>query len=208
MIVPLLQEIRSRIDREAVVWAAVPACIAVAVMALFAVPNYVRALRMQDEAQRLEAVSSENISQRNNLLNLDRSVAVLREQARRCRPLAEGIDRDRLLPSITRPTDGTVVREQSIRTGAPAPVEGIAFGGPVLRREVAVDMAASFESAFGVLEAAEGIDQIVTPRVVEFTITGTPIEQALEGTATVRAVLVFDEWFEAKATAGSAGGRR
>lgn len=208
MIVPLMQEIRSRIDRDAVLWAVVPACAAVAVMALFAVPNYVRALRMQDEAQRLEAVTSENISQRNNLLKLDRSVAALREQARRCRRLAEGVDRDRLLPSITRPTDGAVVREQSIRTGAPAPVDGVAIGGPVLRREVSVDMAASFESAFGVLEAAEGIDQIVTPRIVEFTVTGTPIEQATEGNATVRAVLVFDEWFEAKAPAAAPGGKR
>lgn len=208
MIARHLGGIRSRLDRDTLVWAVAPAAAAAAVVALFAVPNYVRALRMQDEAQRLEAVSSENISQRNNLLSLERQVTALRERARRCRHLAEGTERERLLPSITRPTDGTVVREQSIRTGALATVEGVAFGGPVRRREVTVDMSATFESAFGVLEAAEGIDQIVTPRVIEFTATSTPIEQALEGRAVVRAVLVFDEWFEAERAPDAPGGAR
>jgi hypothetical protein len=172
---------RAALDRETVTWAVVPGTAAVLVTALFVVPNYVRALEMQDEAQRLEAVAGENISQRNNLQLLERSVAALRDEtARRCRPMGEGIGNDRLLASITRPTDGTDVS-----------------GAGALRREVSVEMTASFESAFGVLEAAEGVDQLVAPRVVEIAVLHGPIEQASAGNAAVRATMVFDEWFEA-----------
>lgn len=191
---------RGLLDRETVVWAVVPAFAAVLVTLLFVVPNYARALRMQDEAQRLEAVASENISQRNNMRTLEANVAALRETcARRCRPLAEGAEHDRLLAAITRPTDGTVVREQSIRTGQMSSVDGIAIGGPVRRREVTVEMTGAFDSIFGVLDAAEGIDQLVTPRVVEIVVLEGPIEQATHGNAAVRTTMTFDEWFEAAA---------
>lgn len=192
---------RGMLDRETVVWAVVPAVTAALVTALFVVPNYVRALDMQDEAQRLEAIAGENISQRNNLKLLEANVAALRETcARRCRPLAEGAEHDRLLAAITRPTDGNVMREQSIRTGPMVPVDGVAIGGPVRRRDVTVEMTASFESIFGVLDAAEGIDQLVTPRTVEIVVLTGPIEQAAEGNPAVRATMVFDEWFEAPAS--------
>jgi hypothetical protein len=61
-------------------------------------------------------------------------------------------------------------------------------------------MTASFESIFGVLDAAEGIDQLVTPRTVEIVVLTGPIEQATEGNPAVRATMVFDEWFEAPAS--------
>jgi len=200
---------RGAFDRETVAWAIVPGTAAVLVTALFVIPNYMRALDMQDEAQRLEAVSSENISQRNNLKLLERNVSALREEcARRCRPLAEGAEHDRLLATITRPTDGSVVREQSIRTGQMSTVDGIAIGGPVQRREVTVEMTASFESVFGVLDAAESVDQLVTPRVVEIVVMHGPIEQAAAGNPAVRATMSFDEWFEAPKAADRKEARR
>lgn len=208
-----VDSVRGLLDRETVVWAVVPAVAAALVTVLFVVPNYVRALGMQDEAQRLEAIAGENISQRNNLKLLESNVAALRETcARRCRPLAEGAEHDRLLAAITRPTDGSVVREQSIRTGQMVPVDGVAIGGPVRRRDVTVEMTASFESIFGVLDAADGIDQLVTPRTVEIVVLSGPIEQATEGNPAVRATMVFDEWFEApaaeRAKAAAKGGDR
>jgi hypothetical protein len=200
---------REAFDRETIAWAIVPGTAAVLVTALFVIPNYMRALDMQDEAQRLEAVAGENISQRNNLQLLEKNVGALREEcARRCRPLAEGAEHDRLLATITRPTDGTVVREQSIRTGQVTTVDGIAIGGPVQRREVSVEMTASFESVFGVLDAAESVDQLVTPRVVEIVVLHGPIEQASMGNPAVRATMTFDEWFEAPKAADRKEARR
>jgi hypothetical protein len=200
---------REAFDRETIAWAIVPGTAAVLVTALFVIPNYMRALDMQDEAQRLEAVAGENISQRNNLQLLEKNVGALREEcARRCRPLAEGAEHDRLLATITRPTDGTVVREQSIRTGQVTTVDGIAIGGPVQRREVSVEMTASFESVFGVLDAAESVDQLVTPRVVEIVVLHGPIEQAAMGNHAVRATMTFDEWFEGPKAADRKEARR
>ena len=200
---------REALDRETIAWAIVPGTAAVLVTALFVIPNYMRALDMQDEAQRLEAVAGENISQRNNLQLLEKNVGALREEcARRCRPLAEGAEHDRLLATITRPTDGTVVREQSIRTGQVTTVDGIAIGGPVQRREVSVEMTASFESVFGVLDAAESVDQLVTPRIVEIVVLHGPVEQAAMGNQAVRATMTFDEWFEGPKAADRKEARR
>ena len=192
--------VRAALDRDLMVWAVGPALGAILVTTLFVIPNYVRALRMQDEAQRLEAVSGENISQRNNLKLMERSVSELREEcSRRCRPLAEGTDRDHLLSAITRPTDGTVVREQSIRTSVLAPVDGIAADGPVMRREVTVEMTGTFDSVFGVVDAAEAVDQLVTPRAIEIVVISSPAEQATLGNPTVRATMLFEEWFDRQA---------
>ena len=192
--------VRAALDRDLMVWAVGPALGAILVTTLFVIPNYVRALRMQDEAQRLEAVSGENISQRNNLKLMERSVSELREECnRRCRPLAEGTDRDHLLSAITRPTDGTVVREQSIRTSVLAPVDGIAADGPVMRREVTVEMTGTFDSVFGVVDAAEAVDQLVTPRSIEIVVISSPAEQATLGNPTVRATMLFEEWFDRQA---------
>lgn len=200
---------REAFDRETITWAIVPGTAAVLVTALFVIPNYMRALDMRDEAQRLEAVAGENISQRNNLQLLEKNVGALREEcARRCRPLAEGAEHDRLLATITRPTDGTVVREQSIRTGQVTTVDGIAIGGPVQKREVSVEMTASFESVFGVLDSAESVDQLVTPRVVEIVVLHGPVEQASMGNPAVRATMTFDEWFEAPKAADRKEARR
>lgn len=192
--------VRAALDRDLMVWAVGPALGAILVTTLFVIPNYARALRMQDEAQRLEAVSGENISQRNNLKLMERSVSELREECnRRCRPLAEGTDRDHLLSAITRPTDGTVVREQSIRTSVLAPVDGIAADGPVMRREVTVEMTGTFDCVFGVVDAAEAVDQLVTPRSIEIVVISSPAEQATLGNPTVRATMLFEEWFDRQA---------
>jgi hypothetical protein len=114
-------------------------------------------------------------------------------------PIAEGTDRDHLLSAITRPTDGTVVREQSIRTSVLAPVDGIAADGPVMRREVTVEMTGTFDSVFGVVDAAEAVDQLVTPRSIEIVVISSPAEQATLGNPTVRATMLFEEWFDRQA---------
>ena len=72
-----------------------------------------------------------------------------------CRPLADGAEHDRLLSTITRPTDGTVVREQSIRTGTLAPVDGIVAGGPVLRREVTLARRVTHRNVARVFDVGE-----------------------------------------------------
>ena len=199
-----------RLDRDFLAWGIVPAMAAALVTSLFAVPNYVRALSLQDESQRLQAVSAENISQRNNLKYLEANVAKLRaERDRRCRPLGDQSERDRLLAAITRQNDGVAVRDQSIRTGTVAAHEIPGSDLRVQRRTVDVDMTGTFDAVFGVIDAAEDVDQLVTPRMIEITVLGDPIQLAQSGDPAVRATMVLDEWFTAPAAAPAqkAGGR-
>ena len=74
-----------RLDRDTLAWGIVPAMSAAMVTALFALPNYARARSLRDESQRLQAESSERISQRNNLALLESNVARLREERRRAK---------------------------------------------------------------------------------------------------------------------------
>lgn len=184
-------------DRDLIMWGLVPSAFAVCLVSLFALPNYIRARDLKGDAQLLKAVTSETISAQNNLRTLEGLVTGLREERdRRCRPLGDAVERDRLLNAITRQTDGTIVREQSIRTGQVTPAPGMPGDYQVLRREVTVDMVGSFDAIFGVIDAAEGIDQLVTTRSVELSVMVTPIEQAQTGTGVVRAHIVFEEWFQ------------
>jgi hypothetical protein len=190
--------VRGALDRDTLTWGVVPAATAALVTMAFVVPNYMRAGALRSESQLLDAVASENISQRNNLARMEESVASMREDAaRRCRPLSADGERDGLLDAVTRHSDGLAVREQSIRTGPretlPAPIGGMRLA----RREVTVEMTATFESIFGVIDSAEGVDRLVTPRVLEITAISTPQEQAILGNPAVRATIVIDEWSEA-----------
>lgn len=203
----LLASVRASLDRDTLAWGVVPAATAALVTVVFVVPNYVRAGAMRSETQLLEAVASENMSQRNNLARMEESVAAMREEAaRRCRPLSAESERDGLVDAMTRHSDGFAVREQSIRTGSrealPAPVGGVRLA----RREVTVEMTATFESIFGVIDSAEGVDRLVTPRVLEISAVATPQEQAILGNPAVRATIVIDEWSEAGEQDAAPGG--
>jgi len=203
----LLASVRASLDRDTLAWGVVPAMTAALVTVVFIVPNYVRAGAMRSETQLLEAVASENISQRNNLARMEESVAAMREEAaRRCRPLSAEGERDGLVDAMTRHSDGLAVREQSIRTGSrealPAPVGGVRLA----RREVMVEMTATFESIFGVIDSAEGVNRLVTPRVLEISAVATPQEQAILGNPAVRATIVIDEWSEAGEQDAAPGG--
>jgi len=185
------------LGRDFLLWCALPCAGAIMMVSLFALPNYLRADKLRNDAQLLRAVTDETIIAQENLRKLTTVVTQLRdERTRRCRPLGDGTDRDRLLSAITRPTDGTVVREQSIRTGQVVPSPGMPSEYQVLRREVVVEMEGTFDAIFGVLDAAEGIDQLITVRSLEISVIAPPIEQAQTGTAIVRATIVFEEWFQ------------
>jgi hypothetical protein len=197
--------VRAGVDRDAVAMGIVPAAAAVVATALFAVPNYVRAGSLRDETQRLEAVAGENIAQRNNLLRLESAVAAMRREcADRCPPPSKAGERDALLAAVTRTNDAAGVRTQSIRTGTQSAHAEAICGMRLARREVTVEMAGSFDAAFGVLDAAESTGRLVTPRIVEFASAAGADEQAILGTSLVRTTLVFDEWSEAAAPASPA----
>lgn len=195
-----LAAIIQRIDRDFLLWGVVPALVAALITGLFVVPNYMRAGSLRDEAQLLQAVTNENIARKSNLERLEASISQLRDlRSVRCRPLCAGIDHDRLPNVITRPNDKGGVRDQSIRTGQILPAEDLGTELRVAHREVTVEMTASFESIFSVIDSADSIDQLVTVKSLDIYATTLAPEQALQGNPTVHAIIVFDEWFDAAA---------
>lgn len=200
----------SFLDRELILWGLAPCTFAIMLVACFALPNYMRAKHLREDSDRLKAVTDETRTAQNNLRKLEELVSSLRgERDRRCRPLVEGVERDRLLGAITRSSDGVAVQEQSIRTGQMAVAEGMPEDYPVERREIMVEMQGTFDSIFSVLDSAESVDQLVTPKSVEISLIPGPLEQAQTGACTVRANMVFEEWFAPKkqtASASSASG--
>jgi hypothetical protein len=192
------------VDRDLILWGVIPCTFATAMVGMFALPNYMQARALKGESLMLKARTDEEMIAQNNLRNLERIVSTLRrDRDRRCRPLGDGVERDKLLRAITRTTDGVHVREQSIRTGQVVPARGMPADYQVLHREVHLEMTGTFDAIFGVLDAAEGIDQLVTARSVEISVVPTATDQAQTGAAEVRAVIVFDEWFEPAERAGS-----
>jgi Tfp pilus assembly protein PilO len=188
---------------EAVV-TAVPVGLAVAMLALFIVPNYVRARQCQREVATLRAVADHSTARQDELRDLQSSLQSLRQDmVQRGRRLPLTPDQGLLLDSLAHSADMKGVLSHESRTGAirRVPVPGLP-GGAASRRGVDVDMQGSFESLFDAIKATEALDTLVTLRTVDMV--RSPTAAAGEG---VHATLSFDEYFAASAGEESAGGK-
>ena len=193
---------RIRSDRRLdMVTAAIPVGMAAALLGLFIVPNYVRALQWEREAVTLRAVANQSVEQQNDLVEMQRRVQALRsEMSRRGRRLPPSPDQAMLLDSLTRSAELKGMSSHEARSGARrrVPVPGLP-GGAAARRNVDADMQGSFEAIFQSMQAAESLPTLVTVRSVDMV--RSPAASAGEG---VRASLCFDEYF-AEAAASDGG---
>lgn len=200
----LLRRMRGefRIDVLAVV---VPVGVAVALLGLFIVPNYVRARQWEREAFTLRAVANHTIEQQNDLVDMQARVQALRaEVARRGRRLPSAPDQGLLLDGLTRSAEVKGMISQDARTGPlrRVPVPGLA-GGAAARRSVDAQMQGSFDALFQSMQAAESLPTLVTVRSVDMV--RSPSAAAGEG---VQATFSFDEYFAEAAAADPAAAPR
>ena len=200
-----------RFSRELAV-TALPLAVAIVLLGLFTVPNYLRARAWSREANALRAVANESAARQDNLLDMQREIERLRaDLAQRGRTLPATPDQGALLASIARSADAKGVTGSQSKSGklAPVTVSGLA-GGKAMRRTVDVEMTGSFDALFAAVSNAERLDALVTVRSIDLS-----RNPAAEG-GLVEAKLVFDEYFNeraaeprastARATAGKAGG--
>ncbi len=200
-----------RFSRELAV-TALPLAIAIVLLGLFTVPNYLRARAWSREANALRAVANESAARQDNLLDMQREIERLRaDLAQRGRTLPATPDQGALLASIARSADAKGVTGSQSKSGklAPVAVSGLA-GGKAMRRTVDVEMTGSFDALFAAVSNAERLDALVTVRSIDLS-----RNPAAEG-GLVEAKLVFDEYFNeraaeprasaARTTAGKAGG--
>lgn len=204
---PLMQ----RFSRELAV-TALPLAVAIVLLGLFTVPNYLRARAWSREANALRAVANESAARQDNLLDMQREIERLRaDLAQRGRTLPATPDQGALLASIARSADAKGVTGSQSRSGklAPVMVSGL-VGGKAMRRTVDVEMTGNFDALFAAVSNAERLDALVTVRSIDLS-----RNPAAEG-GLVEAKLVFDEYFNeraaeprasaARANAGKAGG--
>ena len=200
-----------RFSRELAV-TALPLAVAIVLLGLFTVPNYLRARAWSREANALRAVANESAARQDNLLDMQREIERLRaDLAQRGRTLPATPDQGALLASIARSADAKGVTNSQSKSGklAPVAVSGLA-GGKAMRRTVDVEMTGTFDALFAAVSNAERLDALVTVRSIDLsrnpTAEGGPVE----------AKMVFDEYFNERAaeprasaeraTAGKAGG--
>lgn len=188
---------------------AVPLVMAVVLLGLFTIPNYLRAREWSREASSLRAVANEAAARQDNLLDIQREIERLRtELAERGRTLPAAPDQGALLGCIARSADAKGITGSQSKSGklAVVAVPGL-VGGKAMRRTVDVEMTGSFDALFAAVGGAEQLPSLVTVRSIDMA-----RNPAAEG-GSVQAKLVFDEYFSDRAaepkggTAPASGGK-
>lgn len=179
-------------SRERLIAGVGPAAVALLVLLLFVVPNYLHASQARRESRRVDQIASEHLVKRSQLVALERDLARLRaERELRCRQIGD-LASDRLVDAIARPVDGRSVRNQGIRLGMPEKLAKDATRPiDLTRRVVTVEMMGSFDALFSVLDAADRAEQLVVPVRLEITaVRGGPDEDI-----SIRATLELHGFF-------------
>jgi len=195
------RSLMQRFNRE-MAMTAVPLVAAGGLLAIFTVPNYLRARAWSCEALALQAVADEAAARQDNLREMQVDIGRLRAALdKRGRTLPNAPDQGALLGSIARSADAKRISGSQSRLGklAPVAVPGLS-GGKAMRRSVDVEMTGSFDSLFSAVSLAEGLKSLVTVRSIEMTRNPT-VDGGL-----VDAKLVFDEYFSERAAESKAGG--
>lgn len=197
-----------RFSRE-LAMTALPLVVAIVLLGLFTIPNYLRAREWSREANALRAVANESAARQDNLLDMQREIERIRaDLAERGRTLPATPDQGALLASIARSADAKGVTGSQSKSGklAPVAVPGLA-GGKAMRRAVDVEMTGSFDALFAAVSNAERLDALVTVRSIELS------RNPRADGSVVEAKLVFDEYFNERAAepraavAHAAGGK-
>jgi Tfp pilus assembly protein PilO len=184
---------------------AVPVSMAVAMLALFTVPNYMRALSWEREASVYRARASEAAARQDGLQALQLEVDRLRrELAQRGRTLPGSPDQGELLAALGQSGERKGITSSESKSGrlAVVNVPGLS-GGKASRRPVDAQMSGQFDALFGALSGAEGLPALVAVRTVEFT--RSPSVQ--DPNAPIEAHFTFDEYFTERAAAAPSSGK-
>jgi len=186
----------ARFNRE-VMLNGIPLVIAVTLLGMFTIPNYLRAKEWRREASSLRAVANEAAARQDSLLEVQRDVERLRnELSQRGRTLPNSPDQGAVLGSISRAADnkGVLASQSKSSKIAPMNVPGLP-GGKAMRRSVDVEMSGTFEALFNAVSTTESLRSLVAVRAIEFS-----RNPSLDvGTNALQAKFSFDEYFSERA---------
>ena len=192
----------ARLLRPEMATTAVSVTLAAAMLALFIVPNYVRAMSYEREASIYRARASEAAARQDGLQALQSEVDWLRrELAQRGRKLPASPDQGELLAALGRSGERKGIAGSESKSGrlAVVNVPGLT-GGKASRRSVDAHMSGQFDALFATLAGAEALPALVSVRTVEFT--RSPAAQ--DPGAPIEAHFTFDEYFAERAASAPA----
>ena len=175
----------------------IPLAIALALLGLFIVPNYLRAGAWKQEANSYRAVAYESAARQDGLIEIQHDVDRLRtELVQRGRVLPNTPDKGGLLTSLARAADNKGVYTHQSKSGklASMDIPGVQ-GGKAMRRTVDVQMTGTFDSLFGAVRATENLKSLVTVRSIAFACN----PNAPQVNSVIDASFAFDEYFTDRA---------
>lgn len=183
---------------------ALPLTLSVCLLALFTVPNYLKAASYQREAVAAESRAIHAAARKDGIRLKQQDIERLRKDlAERGRRLPATPDKGELLGTLGRLGERKGVmanQSKSSRMGV-VPVPGVT-GGKAARRSVESQMSGPFEALFETLSATETLPTLVTVRCVEFTRGAS----AADASAPLEARFTFDEYFAERAANATAEG--
>ncbi len=180
-----------------VITAWIPLAIALALLGLFIVPNYMHAGEWKQEASSLRAVANESAARQDGLLQMQHEVERLRiDLKQRGRSLPNAPDKGGLLASLNSAADNKGVYTHQSKSGklTPMDIPGVQ-GAKAMRRTVDVKMTGTFESMFGAVRTTENLPSLVTVRSIEFACN----PNAPQDISVIDASFSFDEYFTDRA---------
>jgi len=173
-------------SRDRLLIGVAPSVMALLVLALFVIPNYLHAAEARRESRRVDHATADHLMKRSQLVALERDLARMgAERSVRCRVIGD-LEADRLVDAVARPVDGHSVRNQGIRLGLPEKLPKDATRKlDLVRRVVTIEMMGSFDAIFAVLDAAENMEQLVVPIRIEFGAIRNPADEQVSVRATI-----------------------
>jgi Tfp pilus assembly protein PilO len=190
-------ELNNQRNGVEVLTAWIPLTIAIALLGLFIVPNYLHAGAWKQEASGYRAVANESAARQDSLIEIQHDVERLRmELNQRGKVLPNTPDKGGLLTSVARTADNKGVYTHQSKSGklTSMDIPGVQ-GAKTMRRTVDVQMTGTFDSLFGAVRTMENLKSLVTVRSIEFACN----PKAPQDISVIDASFAFDEYFTDRA---------
>ncbi len=163
-----------------------PSVVGVVIISAFAIPNFRQAAEMRADSLNVSNATDQYMVQRDEFERLEAEIATLRKQRTDSgHVMRSDVNESKLVPSLTRPIDGTEVLDQSIRIGDRETMTARPAGLALDRRAIEMQMTGSFEAVFKTVRTAE--DESGTTRVRSIDIHRSGPQ--------VQAIVGIDEYF-------------
>jgi len=162
------------------IWTIVPSAMSALAVGFFGINNFQSARAMRADSRNLSTATDQYLVQRNELDQLQADLTDLHTQRDlNGHALRSDVNESKLIPSLTRPIDGTDVFDQAIRIGERTPMSVRTAGLMIDHRAIEMQMTGSFNAVFAAVHTAEGERGMTRVRSVDMQRNGTQLQASV-----------------------------